>query len=229
MRQIHPTSLQEKFVARGAYTLIDPHTDETAYEQWTISELHDNSQLIRVDKGEWGKDTLLVEVLQSSPEMRNRIERCEIHAYRKAQVVKTIWSFYGDHIQIGRTINGSEYQQHEVSLPGAAVVAAPGLINCRYILELVREGNASPVFHLPLFDDDRDNIGHCSVIKQNANVLNIMDKTYEAYPYIAICFLEETQQQSHKWFYFDEHNVLLKQSSLAGEAILTQYVRRPEQ
>lgn len=229
MRQIHPTSLQEKFVARGIYTLIDPHHDETTYEQWTINELPDQSKLIRVDRGEWGKDTLLVEVLQSAPEIDNRLERCEIHAYRKDRVVKTVYSFYEDHVQSGRTINGGEYQQYEIPLPANAVIAVPGLINRRYILNLLAGGQNMAVFHLPLFEDDVDNMRYCSLIKQNAvHMLNMMNKIYDAYPYVATCSSEKFQHPSDTEFYFDEHNVLLKQSSFAGEAILTQYVRRPE-
>ena len=83
MRQLHPVSLHEKFLASGLYTHLRDERP-AATEEWTIHELPDGSQIVRVDIEDNAEQsramTILIEAWRTS---EAKVERFDVWLNRR--------------------------------------------------------------------------------------------------------------------------------------------------
>jgi hypothetical protein len=149
LRAIHPVSYHEKFVASGVYQEYDApgfFSSSEYTERWSIHELPDGSQIIRVDE-EWtvidsrekavlidgtvlrseltySRVNLLVEVLKSTA---GKFDRLEGRFYYgtvegKPQQAKTSILFFGQHAEVMRQTGQRPAQWEMVELPEKYII-----------------------------------------------------------------------------------------------------------
>jgi hypothetical protein len=247
MRQIHPVGFQEKFVASGTYTHYRDDKPSGLVERWTIHELPDQSQLVRVDwdgrADEIHHDTMLLETLYSAGTPGKKLERLEIHAFGAAaqqvkvvnlKTVKASYIFFEDHVQVIRVLDNQPPLIHESEWSPEWVVRPAGtrlLMGFAIARYAVQPGTKiETFFYEPSYQDNTAFEGHfCyEIVRFVAEEdLEIAGKSYPAQKYEWLT-PETLKPESNVWL--DEHNVLLRHESLwvDGDVILTQYARRPE-
>jgi hypothetical protein len=242
MRQIHPVGFQEKFVASGMYAHYRDDKPSGLVEHWTIHELPDQSQLVRVDwdgrDDEIHRDTMLLETLYSADPPGEKLERLEVHAFGatayevKVVNIKTIkasYIFFEDHVQVIRVLDNQPPLVGDLEWSPEWVVHPPGtrllmgFAIARYALQPGTK--VKTFFYEPHYKDNTAFAGDfCEEIVRfvDEEALIIAGKIYPARKY------EWLTPDSLVWL--DEHNVLLRHKSLwvDGDVILTQYARRPE-
>lgn len=137
MRQIHPVSLHEKFVASGTYRPSDDKARLFPVSHWTIHELPDGSQLIRSDEQSHHM-TVLVEALRSSPDNGSRIERFDvfIHTADSRQPAQRLKAscFFARHLQSVISDGDGRAEAAEIPLPDEYLVQPPALIFTGFVI-----------------------------------------------------------------------------------------------
>jgi hypothetical protein len=125
MRQLHPVSLHEKFVASGIYSHFRDNKPMRLLEHWSIHKQPDGAQIVRVDLD--GRDydgrSILIEAW-CNPDQK--IERFDLNAYGTAddtiKEVKANYLFFDHDVQIGRIINSDTRYQEEMTLPPDTII-----------------------------------------------------------------------------------------------------------
>lgn len=244
MRQIHPTSLHEKFVASGVYRRYTLNKlVASATEYWSVYEQPDGSRIIRVDQD--GRDvqerSLLTEVWVNP---NGVIERFDLFGYGSPRLnnevlfVKATYIFQEDAVSITRSENGVAKHHEEIPLPDhyAIIPSSPDADGFSRILLgfAITRIAASPAQSVPTFfashvfaKKPQEMYGEmteisAACVKQGDIVVD--QKTYAAKAY-------EIGSQPGVLFWLDAHNVTLQlgdTSSAMGGTLLTQYARRPD-
>ncbi|MEO8610318.1 MAG: hypothetical protein ABI690_20650 [Chloroflexota bacterium] len=247
MRQIHPSSLQEKFVASGVYTHYRDDEPSGLVEHWTIHELPDQSQLVRVDwdgrDDEVHGDTMLLEALYSAGLPGEKLERIEVRAfgavsppYKDVNVdtVKATYTFFGDHLQMIRILDNQPSLIDELEWSSEWVVRAAGthllmgFAIAQYALQ--PDKKVATFFYEPHYKDNTAFEGYfCEEIVRILGEESV-EIAGKIYPARKVEWLTPETLKPESLVWLDEHNILLRHKSLwvDGEAILTQYARRPE-
>jgi hypothetical protein len=233
MRQIHPVAFHEKFVASGIYQYgyIDNSPNLLRImEHWSIHQLPDQSRLIRSDwdaRDEFG-ESRLVEVLRSAKTLGERVERCDFFRYFRfanhtngyAQVTKSAYTFFDDHVQIARQNDDAPRQYAEMQLPNYVAVNMTINADQRFVLELARYGNGQMAVFRPNWTADASSgqIVNCAVSVLDSETLTIAAKPIFAHHYRLIC-ADETPMD----YWFNEYDTLIRYEKGAMYAVLTQY------
>lgn len=237
MRQLHPVSPHEKFVASGVYTFFRDHRPSGLIEYWNIYELPDGSWVIRVDRDgrEYDGRSVLVEAWRS---WLRRIERFDIHRYGDTEdQVKSLrghYTFFDDHVEVGCHINQDHHNQVELALPMNYLVRPFGEIFTGFILAQLadEEGQPRSVFSNTLnYDDIHAPVGVIAQMSAGLRGKEQMDIAGRAVRarLVERHFAEAQVTQGHPIAWIDEHDVLLKYQTLDYPSlILTQYARRPD-
>jgi hypothetical protein len=247
MRQIHPTSLQEKFVASGTYTHYRDDKPSGLVEHWTIHELPDQSQLARVDwdgrEDEIHRDTILLEALYGAGSPGETLERLDIHAFGASahevkvvniKTVKASYIFFEDHVQVIRVFDNQSPLIDELEWSPEWVVRAAGtrlLMGFAIARYAAQQGTKIETFYCePSYQDDTAFEGYfCDEIVRFVadEDLKVAGEVYPARKYEWLA-PETLKPVSLVWL--DEHNVLLRHKGLwvDDDVRLTQYARRPE-
>lgn len=158
MRQIHPTSLHEKFVASGVY--IYTHNGEPAdfVERWSIHELPDCSQIVRVDRDAMG----LTSLIETLCDATRKIERFDIHLLTSAdgefRQARATYIFASHHVQIGRTLHDGTHAQAELPLPPNIIIYPNARIFLGHVLRQISDQGESPVLMPRLVDPNEADV-----------------------------------------------------------------------
>jgi hypothetical protein len=229
MRMIHQVRPHEKFVASGLYQIYNHHDNIAAgFEEWSIHEQPDGSQIIRADNLDGKKSSSkgsLIEVLRSKTSDFWQTERYYYYLYTPKGLLKENIIFSENLAQIVREKN-HETEVFEYALPDDCLIAAPCAACRDYITQLrVGKENARPVFMMSelepsvmgyylLRQPEAENVkvgteilngtGYTSIDKEFRDLLNMTDSTFDAY------------------------GNLIKQSMFAFEVTLSRYAHRPE-
>jgi len=160
MRHIHAVGPQEKFVASGTYLHYLNDEPTGSQEQWSIHELPDATQLIRVDDDHRQRDgsSVLIHAWRNAEAAGGHFERVDVHAFGgKEAEVKQVRASYmvdtGDVLEYGRNINRGEREQETVDLPEGYLLSPESLIFAGFeVDELAARRLQTPIVgYLPAF------------------------------------------------------------------------------
>ena len=129
MRQLHPVSLHEKFLASGLYTHL---RDEraAATEEWTLHELPDGSQIVRVDiEDNFGQDVVITVLIEAWRTSEAKVERFDVwlnsRDHAGSQQAKATYMISDNRLQMIRTLDHAESQHEASELPENVVICPP--------------------------------------------------------------------------------------------------------
>lgn len=236
MRVLHRVRRHESFIASGVYHCLEDDKPSGVVEHWSIHQLPDQSQIIRVDRdgrADVLNHSLLLEALRSAD---GYIERCDIRMYyaheKMMREARATYNFIDEHVEIGRNIEAKERIDEIVALPPQTVIYPPVRIFAGSVIARLAariEGKA-PVF-LPNTDVHSSQLLSGSVEERSAHFLgaetiDISGKHYAARHYQ----FGSSSQAASLWL--DEHEVLIRSvyqnlNNRVETTILTQYARKP--
>jgi hypothetical protein len=240
MRYLHAVGAHEKFVASGVYVHLQDGEATGTREHWSIHELPDSAQLIRVDD-DWRDvdgSSVLIEAWRSPASEGGRIERFDISAFgARGDAIKRVratFNFAGDRLEVGHSIDDAPRRQLEMQLPPGYIVAPEGLVFGGFeAAELARyPGEEQPVVsYLPTFLTAE--AAFRPVVHRQRVDIGAADDTVE------IGGRSHAAQRLHQssplapevlTIWTDRHNILLKYhvDDQRHSALLTRYARRPD-
>jgi hypothetical protein len=243
MRQIHPVSFHEKFVASGVYEYYFDDRPTGSIERWSIHELPDGAQLVRVDQ-RWASGSpkeILIEAWRSPlEEVGGRIERLDISALgRDGNKGKATYMFESDRVQVGYTVDDKQRQQSEISRPPNCVPSVNSTLFLGFLLANVAKANGEciPICSCNPFLSYDVKIEEFGAAFRELGVITIAGKSRPAWRCQRVhpCALV-SEDRVIDWevlpsVWLDEYSIVLT-TEYPGQdgivALLTQYARRPE-
>lgn len=229
MRQLHPVSIKERFVASGVYTWAHTGVNLPVREAWTIHELPDQSQIIRVDREDSGS-TLLLEILRDAA---GGMERFDAHFYggpgRSIRQAKATFSFFDDRVQVGRTLDNAVRQHDTMTLTPAARIYPQALVLLgTLIIDAAVSGESIPVFSFGL-DDSNLFLPQIDDLVARPLAQTLDDDTPAAViPYQMVY----KNYDKNSRFWLDKYRTIVKMESSEADKptvmTLSAYSRRPE-
>ncbi len=237
MRQLHPVSLQEKFVASGRYIYYRNHELAGITEAWAIHELPDGSQIVRVDR-ETRSDShmmvLLVEALRSGKVEVGRFDT-RLYSLRGAvkRELRTSCTFFDGQVQIIQSIDRAQSHYEEISLPESAIICPPTLVFLGPVIPYIAEKDPEiSIFTLRFPDADSQlpiaEVVHHKVEVVGHGMLEIGGKSYDVAGYHCL----GGGYDARSVFWVDTHSSIvqyeMKHDDYVYQARLTEYARRPD-
>jgi len=237
MRQIHPVGFHEKFVASGTYTEYFEAEPTDNFEHWTVHELPDGGQLIRVDRDQ---GRLLIEGWRNP--LNARIERIDIYVWEKHGVRgKASYIYENGSLQVAYSTSDRPRQEKEIPLPPDCIIfaGASHLFRGMMIADVARSnGECVPVClcRYPIIYSDPV-VNEFSAVTRETGFLAVAGKTISArriqwdQPCDSVPEDIENNSETQPSFWLDEYSVLLRDviPGMEGNQIyLTQYAHRPE-
>lgn len=248
MRQLNPSRAHEKFVASGVYTFYVQDQPVGIVEYWSIHELPDGAQLIRVDMDGRSstlarvkaRDTL-IEAWRSPPQEGGRIRRFDVRVYGlkddEVKFARVNISVETSHIHIASTLDNRPSQHKEFKFLSNGVVLGGSALFIGFATAEVaqQDGAEVPVFtySTPLAHADNAIIADIHISSQKSPVgedtLTIAGKSilacrFQSGPEIGG---DDYLPGTIEWL--DSYDTLLQSDNGRGGVIrLTQYARRPE-
>ena len=229
MRMIHRIRPHEKFVASGRYKTYNHHDSIVeGFEDWSIHEQPDGSQIIRADRLDEKQSATsgaLIEVLRSKKDARWAVERYYFYRYSTKGLIKENGIFWENLAQVTKDKDG-ETQVYDIALPDGCIIAVPGVVCSDFVMQLqVGVENALPVFWGGTIDLSIKN--YYLFEAPTSEEVNVGDKTIQTQRY---AMMAEGTRDLLSLIYsnFDSYGILLNQSMFALEISLNPYARRPE-
>jgi hypothetical protein len=240
MRALHQVRPHETFVASGVYYYFEDEKPSGMVEHWSIYQLPDQSQIVRVDRD--GRDSpsktsLLIETLRSAD---GKIERCDIRFYypnseKKMQEARATYNFTDEHVEIGRILGSHERIDEVVKLPLQTVIyLLAHILTGDVIKRLAARENEKGFVFLPRIADLNDSQLLGGLVEERSahflgdETIDINGKVYATHHYQ---FIGGNYQESSS-FWLDDHDVLVRYRYQSSDqhiwtTILKQYARRP--
>ncbi len=146
MRQLHPVSLKEKFVASGLYTIKDDVQSAPLTEEWTIHQLPDDSEIMRVDRMLSSSRTLLLEVYRTA---NGQIERFDAYLYASggslSHQVKATYARFDDTLYVTRTLSDGTQHQETLNLLPTTMICPPAWVFLGNVVKAVAVADAEVI------------------------------------------------------------------------------------
>ncbi len=234
MRQLHAVSRHEHFVASGTYTHYQYNEPTGTAEYWSIHELPDGGQIIRVDD-DWREhdgSSVLIEAWRS-PETR-QIERFDLQAFGGKRdtinEVRASFQVFKDHLEIGRSVDKNEREQFELVLPEQYITAPESLIFGGFEVVALAQFRGDPIpviSYLPTFLTETTAFRPVTHA-QSATFLRHEQISIRSKPYDAQVYQQANPSDGTHWpIWVDKHGVLLKFTGPHNihSAVLTQYAQ----
>ena len=221
MRRLHVVGKHEKFVASGVYKVYAGDQPTGLIERWSIHEVGDGAQFVRVDvdgRDFDGNSTLLEALLNPD----GRFERVDAHSYDAAasHPAKVSFTFFVDRVEILQATE-NDVREMVVNLPlGYRAVIDSRLLTGLAIASLDRHEVSTPYF-LP-------------VLEKSVLIWTIVDIKLQALGHREIQVAGRGIEVSgYGWgsdmtVWLDRDGVAIQIETLSENALLTQYGRRPE-
>jgi hypothetical protein len=239
MRTLHQVRLHEKFIASGVYQYMKDAQPAGVLEHWSIHQLPDASQIIRVDRD--GRQSafrisLLSETLRAAD---GHIERSDIRLYYPAaevmQEARATYNFTAAQVEIGRMPNAGERFDEVMALPPNTVIYPLGRIFTGSVIkQLVAQHDGKAMVFVPNITDLRSERLLVGIVEERSARL-LGDETIEfnnktvatkRYQFIGGSYTQDAM------FWVDEQDTLIRYRYPAPDdhtwtVILTQYARKP--
>lgn len=238
MRYLHPVTMKERFIASGTYTHYKDDVPTGSVEQWSIHELPDGAQFLRVDD-DWREldgSSVLLEGWRSPPAEGGRLERVDIAAFgpkdSEIKKVRATYTVLEDYLEVGRTVDDADRENMAVELPFGYVFAPESLLFAGSEVEhlALNPGKDVPVVsYIPTFLNAslafRPTIFYQSAIFEADETIMLGKTAYQVRRYRQT----DPRTQTASTIWLDEHDMLLqfKSADAQHHAILTEYSRRP--
>jgi hypothetical protein len=239
MRALHQIRLHEKFIASGVYQYMKDAQLAGVFEHWSIHQLPDASQIIRVDRD--GRQSafrvsLLSETLRAAD---GHIERCDIRLYYPADDVmreaRATYIFSAAQVEIGRILSASERFDEIMALPPNTVIYPLGRIfTASVIKQLVAQDDGKAMVFVPNITDLHSERLLAGMVEERSarflgdETIELNSKTVASkrYQFIGGSYTPDSM------FWVDEHDTLLRYRYPAPDdhtwtVTLTQYARKP--
>jgi hypothetical protein len=246
MRYLHPVQMHEKFVASGTYRTLPGGEPSGSIEQWSIHEQPGGTRLVRIDD-DTPAALFLIEAWVNLTESGRVIDRIDVYGRSKAasasnavQTVRATYTYFDDHIQIGRTLNDAEREHFEHPIDTVYVGMFPGsrLLLGYAVARAAQIGTPTLVAapNLDIQDTQRFLLPHdlphitATLMDETPAAVQIGAKTVQA------CRFEVTLDgETFGQVMLDANDVLLKteplqsrlMGQLHGQFELVDYARRP--
>ena len=227
MRRLHVVGQQERFVASGLYVWSKGAALTQLVELWSIHEVA-GAQFVRVDRDGRAFDGCSV-LYESLINPEGRVERVDWRAYGGAagdhHQVKTSITFYDEHAEIIRIVNGQAQDEVIITLPEAySVDVGPMILKGRALGQTASNpGGSLPV--LIVVPQCREDTAPEIVPMQSKfagpETFTLAGRTMDARRY-EVRLREETAQA-----WVDDFDTLLRYESEDLVCVLTQYAHRP--
>lgn len=214
MRRLHAVTLNERFLASGVYR------SPGVLESWSLHQLPDQSQLIRVDRDGRAGDgrSLLIEAWRSPV---GRVERFDLHAYGATddaiQVIKAHCAVFDDYAELWQIIDAGARQEQEIALTPGCLVDPGGVALCGSLAADLSGQGAAPVlmadvtYAAPVRLQVRSMVAE---VTPDQDEMIVANQPLPVQRYI----LDQSA------FWLDERHVVIRMADTA----LTQYARSPE-
>jgi hypothetical protein len=221
MRRLHVVGQHEKFVASGVYRVLAGDEPTGLVEHWSIHEVGDGAQFIRVDIDgrEFDGGSTLMEALLNPD---GHFERVDEHLYegQSHDPIKTSYTFFDNRVEILRTVKNDLYEK-AVELPSGygAIVESQVLTGFAVVLA-VRNEDETPMF---------------SLRHSNAEInwtIHAIKPQYVGQKIMGVS-KQEVSVTGYRWgneitIWQDQHGVTVSADTAESKTVLTQYARRPE-
>jgi len=153
MRQLHPVSFHERFVASGTYTYYNGDTPAGDVERWTLHEPGAGSLTIRADYDGRTDSSIdwLFEGLAVETGGHWRIERFDLLALGHTVKTEAKFVFGPDGAEISPRVDGEPQAVIRVAATGPFEVASPALVARYWFLQnLPRQAGSVEIFEAGL-------------------------------------------------------------------------------
>lgn len=215
MRQLHPVSFRERFVASGTYTFFQDAVPTGDVEHWTLHEPGQGAWTVRADHdGRAGSGTSwLFEGLYDGE--RRRFERFDLSLYG-AQHTDAKFIFEPGEVQISLRVDGVARDQFVIPVPTDAAPQPPALVGAYLFIPGV-------VDSLQVFMPELD---FAAGLVRGGTVETLSVEYRDTEPLVISVYGERALFADIS---LDQHDILLHWETPTGLAAhLSQYVHRPE-
>jgi hypothetical protein len=223
VRQLHPVSFREKFVASGVYTLYQGNLPTGDVEYWSMNEPGEGSCTIRSDRdgragtdANWIFEGLVVD---------GRIERFDVQIQGEVTTAAK-FMFANAKVEISQRVNGMVREPLELTVQASYEISPPSLA-AQWLFVPRLMGQTAQAW-TPDIDTAAGTI-------QGGYLTAWIIEDVGAAPHpigeqhVACREFRLSGNAGELTLWFDSHGVLMRFDTDTGErALLTQYVRRPD-
>ena len=222
MRRLHVVGKQEKFVASGMYRTFAGGEATGRIEHWSIHEVGESAQFIRVDVDgrDYDGSSRLIEALRR-PE--GRFERVDEQIYHKnsSQPLKLSYTFFDEYIEVLQSTDKG-LQDNRVDMPSDyGIWMMSELLMGFTVAQAVVQQFPIPLFH-SYFEDDEwiySTTGQLNLTQIGEKILQVSGREIDVIGYT-------WNNNIEAWL--DQHDILMMSKVPDVETLLTHYARRPE-
>lgn len=226
MRTIHPVAVHEKFIASGTYLFYEHDTLLDQYEQWSIHELPDGSQFVRVDVESRLDEVPVYTLTETLLTGTGKVERCEIHEFRqdagKLEKTRVNFAVYQGYLQRSFRIDQQPAVLEEITLADHTIIFPAPFVFWGLAIRAVYAATQPPadVYWLSRQPSATER-QTWNAQQMGMETITLGSRDYQATRYQ----VESVSQQSHITCWLDPHHLLLSKNNTIK---LSQYARRPE-
>jgi hypothetical protein len=222
VRQLHPVSFHEKFVASGVYTFYARNLPTADVEYWSMHEPGEGSCTIRVDRD--GRAGTGANWILEALTVNDRIERFDMEIFGTSTTTAK-FMFADSKVEISQRVNGVVGEAVELSLSPTYEISPPALAAQWLFVPLAGQTAQAwtPVIDAAAGTIQGGQIEEWTIQAVGAASHPIGEQHIDCREY-------RVTGDAGEWtLWFDSHGVLMRFDSDTGErALLTQYVRRPD-
>ena len=238
MRYLHPVTMKETFIASGTYIHYKEDEPTGSSEQWSIHELPDGAQFLRVDD-DWREldgSSILIEGWRSPESEGSHLERVDVAAFapKESEIkkVRATYTVMGELLEVGRTIDEADREHVSIELPFGYALAPESLLFAGYEvshLALNPDKDTPVVSYLPTFLNPslafRPTVFYQSAVFETEETIMLGKVAYTARRYGQT----DPRTGATSTIWLDQHDILLQFKSADSQhrAILTNYSRKP--
>lgn len=225
MRQLHPVSFHERFVASGTYIHCRDNVATGDVEHWTLHEPGQGAWTLRADYD--GRDGSGINWLFEGyyDRVRRRVERFDLSLYG-AQQADVKFGFEPHEVRVTVRSAGERRDGFAMALPPGYAALPPALV-AAYLF--VRADAAELPLFVPALDFVRGRVHHAAVETGTVEFAGSEDVTVDGRTLPARVVRVRGDRGRDVTCWLDTNDILLRWQTADGlSALLTQYVHRPE-
>jgi hypothetical protein len=225
MRQLHPVSFHERFVASGTYVWSQDGAPTGDVEHWTIHEPGAGAWTIRADyDGRAGSGTNWLFEGYFDRASR-RVERFDMAVFEPRRM-DAKFAFESGEARVSVRVDGVAADVQTVTLEPDAVLRPPALV-CAWLF--VAQPLADAPAFVPMLACIEDAVDCGAPDTFTVTELEPASITVDAQLFVARVWRVRTRGGEDVTLWFNHRDILLGCDSSTGRAArLTQYVHRPE-
>jgi hypothetical protein len=233
MRQLHPVSFHEKFVAGGAYAFYDGDTTTGDVEEWTMHEPGPGSLTLRADRhrAHQVQSGWLFEGLLTFRDGLLAVERYDIQSIG-AEMVGASYIFDETYVTRTFTRDDEVVSSEEIDLPRGYAVMPPFAVAMNlFIPSYAASGRMTCTAFESKIDAIRFALGDFTLLPVTLALLAEGEHIIEGKRYVTHGYRATTEISGYArhWdCWYDAYNVLMLEEFEDHRAALIRYVHRPE-